>query len=106
MISVACFTPAGVVGVASVSCGAQIVWYGVLVPLFAARILESRARDFYLPTLKSFLAFFLGTALVFMIKTVSPVGTWLSLGVMGGVCLVICAVTSFLCIFGKPKLKI
>lgn len=106
VITVSCFTKAGVLGVAVISSAAQLVWYTVLVPLFAARLLHVRAREFYAPMLKSFLACGLSVALVFVVKNVSPVDTWLRLIVMGGACLVVSLVLSFLCIFGKPKFKI
>lgn len=106
VIVVSCFTRAGVLGVAIISSVAQLVWYGIFVPLFAARILDGYALDFYRPTLKSLLACGLSLGVVLMIKTVSPVDSWLRLAVMGGVSLVVCLVISFLCVFGKPKFKI
>ena len=106
VILVSCFTRAGVLGVAAISCVAQLIWYAALVPLFAARLLNAKVREFYRPTMKSFLAFGISWALVFLIKTVSPVDTWLRLAVMGGVSLAVCLMASFLCVFGKPKLKI
>lgn len=106
IISVACFTPFGVLGVAAVSALAQLVWYGVLVPLFAARILGMRAWKFYCPVLRCLGASVLSVGLVFAVKAVAPVSNWLTLAVMGSMCSVVSLAASFLVVFGKPKFKI
>jgi hypothetical protein len=106
IISVVCFTPFGVLGVAAVSALAQLVWYGVLVPLFAARILGMRAWKFYCPVLRCLGASVLSVGLIFAVKAVAPVNNWLTLAVMGGMCAVVSLAASFLVVFGKPKFKI
>lgn len=106
IVSVACFTHAGVVGVAVISCVAQFAWYAVLVPLFAGRILGTRAWTFYVPLLRSLAACALSVGIIFLVKTVSSVDTWLSFSVMVAVCLVVSLTVNFLCVFGKPKFKI
>lgn len=106
IISVACFTPFGVLGVAAVSALAQLVWYGALVPLFAARILCTGAWKFYCPVLRCLSASVLSVGLIFAVKAVAPVSNWLTLSVMGGMCAVVSLAASFLVVFGKPKFKI
>ena len=106
IVAVACFTSLGVIGVAVVSSLAQVVWYAVLVPLFAARILGTRVWKFYWPVFRCFGASALSVGLVFAVKAVAPVRNWITLGVMGGVCTVVSLAVSFLLVFGKPKFKI
>lgn len=106
ILFIACFTPAGVVGVAAASCVAQLLWYTVLVPFFAGRILKTGAWQFYCPVLRCFAACALSVGLIFAVKAVAPVDDWTSLIVIGGVSAIVSLAVSFLCVFGKPKFKI
>ena len=105
IIAVSCFTTAGVVGVAIISCSAQLVWYGGVVPLFAARILGARPMTFYKPLIKSYLACVLSVGLIFGVKSLFFIDSWIRFSVIGILCVVFCAVAGFVCVFGKAKLK-
>ena len=106
IIFVACFTPAGVIGVAVISCLAQLVWYAVLVPLFAGRILKTGVWKFYQPILRCFAASAVSIGLILGVKAVASVDSWLTLSVIGVVCVIASLVVNFLLVFGKPKIKI
>lgn len=106
IIFIACFTPAGVIGVAVASCASQMVWYAVLVPLFAGRILKTGAWQFYLPVLRCLAACALSVGLIFTVKAVAPVDDWTTLIVIGAVSAIVSLSVSFLCVFGRPKFKI
>lgn len=106
IIFFACFTAVGVVGVAVISCVAQMVWYAILVPLFAGRILKTGVWQFYQPILRCFAATALSVGLFLGVKAVAPVDSWLTLTVIGAVCVTASLVVNFLCVFGKPKFKI
>lgn len=105
ILIVSCFTGAGVVGVAVISCAAQILWYAVLVPLFAGRILDTDCRVFYIPVLRGSLAAVASVALILAVKAVVPIDGWLSFSVMLALCAVAALAIGFLCLFGRPKLK-
>ncbi len=106
VILVSCFTRAGVLGVAIISALAQLLWYTVAVPLFASRILKIPMGELLVPMMRTFAACGLSVALIFLVKTVSPVDSWTRLIIIGGACLVVSLVFGFLCVFGKPKFKI
>ena len=105
IVAVSCFTPAGVMGVAIISCAAQLVWYGGVVPLFASRILGARPMTFYKPLIKSYLSCGLSVGLIFGVKSLFSIDSWIRFSVIGILCVVFCAVTGYVCVFGKAKLK-
>jgi len=105
IVAVACFTPAGVTGVAVISCLAQLIWYGGAVPLFAARILRARPMTFYKPLIKCYLACGLSVGLIFCVKSLFSIDSWIRFSVIGILCVVFCTVAGFVCVFGKAKLK-
>lgn len=105
ILAVSCFTGAGVVGVAVISCVAQILWYAFLVPLFAGRLLATRSRFFYQPLLKCTLAAAISAGLIFLVKAVVPTDGWLSFAVVLSLCAVMALAVGFLCVFGRPKFK-
>ena len=105
VLIVATVTPFGTVGVAAVSCVAQLLWYAGLVPLFAGRILRVKARRFYVPVLRCLFACAVTTGLVFLIKNVAPIEGWTSFLVIVSMSATVSAVVNFLLVFGKPKFK-
>ncbi len=101
----ACFTPLGVTGVAIASAAAQLGWYGIVVPLYAARLLGARPIRFFLPVLRSLLAAGLSLFLILAIKQATRIVGWPELILIGGACLAVTLLVSFLVMFGKPKIK-
>ena len=106
VLFVACFTPIGVVGVALISSGAQLLWYGVAVPFFGGRLLGGRVLSFYRPAFRCFLACGLSVGVILLIKMVAPIDNWFDFSVVASVAAVVSMAANFLCVFGKPKFKI
>lgn len=105
ILAVSCFTKAGVVGVAAISCAAQLLWYALLVPIFAGRILATDSLVFYRPLFKCTLAAAVSLGLIFLVKAAVPTDGWISFAVVLSLCAVMALSVGFLCVFGRPKFK-
>ena len=89
------FSSLGAVGLASVSCAAQIVWYSLAVPVFAGRVFECSSRHFLFPILRTYFAAVLATICCLLLRSVCKVESPIQLIITGGAALTISALVAF-----------
>jgi len=100
------YTDIGIFGVAGVSCLAQILWYSLAVPLFAARVLKCSAKHFFAPVFRTFFASLASLAFCLAFNSVCDIKMWIELVIVAGAAAVVSAVISFFGIFKSFKIRI
>lgn len=98
-LAVIFFTNMGIMGLAAVSCAAQIVWYSAAVPCFACKVLSCSPKIFFLPILRTYLAAGVSLGVCLALQAVCRINTWLEFIIVGGAAAVVAAVVAFFCVF-------
>lgn len=99
------FTGVGVIGLAVVSCLAQVLWYSVAVPIFACRVLECSPKVFLLPVLRVFAAAALSLGACLAINGICDIKSWFGLAVAVGCSATVSSVISFFTLFYGKSAK-
>lgn len=105
-LAVSFFTNIGIVGLALVSCLAQVVWYSVAVPCFASKVFSCPKKTFLFPVLRTYFATVLALAVCLSLRAVCQINTWIELIIVGGAAAVVSAVVAFLGVFKSFKIKL
>ena len=98
-LAVIFFTDMGIVGLAAVSCAAQIVWYSVAVPCFACKVLACSPKIFFFPILRTYLAALAAFGVCLGLQAVCKINSWIEFIIVGGAAAVVAGVVAFFCVF-------
>lgn len=98
-LAVMFFSNIGIMGLAVVSCVAQIIWYSAAVPCFACKVLSCSPRIFFLPILRTYLGAAVALGVCLSLQAVCKINTWLEFVIIGGAAAVVSAVVAFFFVF-------